>query len=206
MQKASALFLTLFLLSSISLFAQDNSEPEVEPDWVDDFKYELYSEGDQTMSFSFLFGFPAFFINQGEIIKNHNFDPPIGGTGALTYIYYLKSRFFIGVELSLLFMPTVSKNTDFITSLGARVGTQFILGKFEFPISMALGMTIQSYLDFVYFGYYMKAGVFALYRVNHEWSFGLGSNFCWYPQWTKEPEKNVDAFFVDLSLVARYHF
>jgi len=206
MQKASALFLILFLGFSVMLFAQDESVPDIEQDW-DDFKYELYSEGDQTFSIALGVGFPTLFFNQGEKVKKHNIEPPVGGTGSLSYNYYLNSRLFLGGELCLLFLPTISENTVFITSLGLRIGTQFILGKFEFPISMALGMTLQNYLNINYFGYYMKAGGYALFRATHEWSFGLGSNFCWYPQWIKEdPKKNVDAFFVDLSLVARYHF
>jgi len=206
MQKASALFLILFLGLSFQLFAQEDSEPEVEPDWEDDFKYELYSEGDQTFSIALGVGFPIAFINQGEKVKKHNIEPPIGGTGALTYIYYLNSRLFTGGEISLLFLPTVAENTVFITSIGAKIGTQFIAGRFEFPISAALGMTIQTYLDLGYFGYYMKAGGCAFYRATNEWSFGVASNFCWYPQWTKDKSKNVDAFFVDLALIARFHF
>jgi len=206
MQKASALFLILFLGFSVMLFAQDENEAEVEQDW-DDFKYELYSEGDQTFSIALGVAFPTLFINQGEKVKKHNIDPPIGGTGALSYAYYFNSHFFLGGEISLLFLPTISDNTVFITSMGAKLGTQFILGRFEFPLSLALGMTLQTYLDLGYFGYYMKAGGSALFRATHEWSFGLASNFCWYPQWIKkEPKKNVDAFFVDLALVARYHF
>jgi len=204
MQKASVLFFILFLGFSVMLFAQDDSEPDIETDW-DDFKYELYTKGDQTFSISLGVGFPIAFINKGEKIT-HNITPPIGGTGALTYIYYLNSRLFTGGEVSLLFLPTLAENTVFITSFGLRLGTQFIKGKFEFPVSMALGATIQTYLGFGYFGYYMKGGGCVLFRATHEWSFGLGSNFCWYPQWTNEPAKNVDGLFVDLSLVARYHF
>jgi len=201
MQKASALFLILFLGFSVMVFAQDESVPDVEQDW-DDFKYELYSEGDQTFSISLGVGFPIAFFKQGEKVEKHNIEPPIGGTGALSYTYYLNSHLFLGGDLSLLFLPTISENTVFITSMGAKIGTQFILGKFEFPISMAL-----TYLDFGYFGFFMKAGASAFYRANHEWSFGLASNFCWYPQWTKkEPSKNIDALFADLTLVARYHF
>jgi hypothetical protein len=205
MQKAVALFLVLFIGFSGLLFAQDDSEPDVEPDW-DDFKYELYTKGDQTFAFSFLgLGFPIAFINNGDEIE-HNITPPIGGTGSLSYIYYINSRLFAGGELGLLFLPTIGENTAYMISLGARIGTQFILGKFEFPISIALGMTLQTYLDFGYFGFYMKGGVNAFFRATHEWSFGLGSNFCWFPQWTNDPAKNVDALFIDLSIVARYHF
>jgi len=204
MQKAAALFLILFFGFSVMLFAQDDSEPSIETDW-DDYSIDLYTKGDQTCSFSLGVGFPIAFINQGEKIK-HNITPPIGGTGAFSYIYYLNSHLFTGGELSLLFLPTIAENTVFITSLGAKLGTQFIFGRFEFPVSLALGATLQSYLDFKYFGYYMKGGACAYFRATHEWSFGLTSNFCWYPQWTNEPAKNVDGFFVDLSVIGRYHF
>jgi len=205
MQKAAALFLILLMGFSALLYAQDDSEPSVEPDW-DDFKYELYSKGDQTLFISFLIGFPITFLNQGEKI-DLQITPPIGGTGSLSYIYYLNSRLFAGGEVSLLCFPTVRENTVYIISFGARVGSQFLLGKFEFPFFLTLGGTVQTYLDFGYFGYYMKAGASALYRATPEWSFGIMSNFCWYPQWIRDdPAKNVDGFFVDLSLVARYHF
>jgi hypothetical protein len=204
MQRASALFLILFFGFSAMLFAQEDSDPDIEPGW-DDYSIDLYTQGDQTIAFSLGVGFPIAFINNGEVI-DHKITPPIGGTGALSYIYYLNSSLFTGVEISLLFLPTIGKNTVFMTSLGAKLGAQFILGRFEFPISMTLGATIQTYLDFGYFGYYMKGGICAYFRATHVWSFGVGSNFCWYPQWTNEPSKNVDGLFVDLSIVARYHF
>jgi hypothetical protein len=113
---------------------------------------------------------------------------------------------FLGGDLGLLFLPTIGKNTVYITSLGAKAGTQLILGRFEFPVSLTVGATIQTYLDFGYFGFYMKGGACALFRATHEWSFGFVSNVSWYPQWTNEPKKDVDGFFVDISIVARYHF
>jgi len=205
MQKASVLFLILFFTFSGLLFAQDN-EPDVEPDW-NDYKYELYEKGDQSFSISLGVGFPVAFYNQGKKVEKHNIEPPVGGTGTLSYVYYLNSKLFTGAELSLLFLPTVAKNTVFITSLGGRIGTQFIWNRFEFPIFASLGMTIQTYLDKGYFGYYMKAGGYALFRATNDWSFGLMSSFCWFPQWIKnEPKKNVDGIFIDISLVARYRF
>ncbi|GBU28440.1 hypothetical protein R84B8_01999 [Treponema sp. R8-4-B8] len=210
MQKAAALFLILFWGISVLLFAQDDSDPETEPDWGDIYSNELYSRGDQTLSIGVGVGFPIVFINNGKEIphgiKIPNTEIPMGGTGILNYTYYLNSYFFTGGELGLLFMPTTGGNTVFMTFFGARAGTQFILGKFEFPIFISLGGTIQTYLDFGYFGLYMKAGIGAYFRITHEWSFGITSNFSWFPQWTNEPAKNVDALFVDLAIVGRYHF
>jgi hypothetical protein len=205
MQKAAALFLILFFGFSVLLFAQDDGDPEREPDWVDTFSNDLYSNGDQTFSMALGVGFPLAFITNGEVI-DHKITPPIGGTGILNYNYYFNSRFFTGGELGLLFLPTIGGNTVFMTFFGVRVGTQFILWRFEFPISMSLGGTIQTYLDFGYFGFYMKGGASVFFRITHDWSFGVTSNFCWFPQWTNEPPKNIDGLFVDLAIVGRYHF
>jgi hypothetical protein len=204
MQRALSLFLLLFLGLSVMLSAQENSEPEVEPDW-ENYMNELYVRGDQTFSISLGVGFPIAFINNGEVI-DHKIEPPIGGTGSLCYLYYLGPYLFLGGDLSILFLPTIGKNTVYITSPGVKIGTQFILGRFEFPFSLVFGSTFQTYLDFGYIGFFMKGGACAFFRATREWSFGLMSNACWFPQWTNEPEKNVDGFFVDLSLIARFHF
>lgn len=204
MQKANAFFLILLLGLTFFLHAQDDNDPSIETDW-DDYSTDLYTRGDQTFTISLGVGFPTFFVRDGEIIEN-KIDPPVGGTGALNYNYYFGSRFFTGGDLSLLFLPTIANNTVFITSLGLKTGTQFIIGRFEFPLSMTLGMTIQTYLDLGYFGMYMKAGAAALFRVSHEWSFGLTSNWCWFPQWTGDKATSVDGHFVDLVISARYHF
>jgi len=204
MQKAPALFLLLFFGFSVLLSAQDNSEPEVEPDW-DNYKYELYASGDQTFSFAAGVGFPIAFINNGEKV-DHKITPPIGGSGSLSYVYYFNSLFFLGGDIGLLFLPTARENTVYIMSFGAKLGSQLLLGRFEFPFFMTLGGTVQSYLDLMYFGYFMKAGACALFRATPEWSFGIMSSFSWFPQWTNDPAKNIDALFVDLCLVARYHF
>jgi hypothetical protein len=204
MRKAPALFLLFLLGLSVTLFAQEDTDPSIEPGW-EDYINELYARGDQTFSISLGVGFPIAFVNNGDVI-DHRITPPVGGTGALSYLYYLGPSFFLGGDISLLFLPTIGKNTVFITSLGAKAGTQLILGRFEFPFSFMLGPTFQTYLDFGYIGFFMKGGACAFFRATHEWSFGLMSNLSWYPQWTNEPKKDVDGFFVDLSIVARYHF
>jgi len=216
MQKAyGAFLLILFLGLPFLLFAQEDNEPSID-DW-DDYTSDLYSRGDQTFTISLGVGFPLFFISTkdgtigantykaGELRPN-NIDPPVGGAGTLTYSYYFNSFFFVGGDLGLLFLPTLANNIIYMTSLGGKAGTQLVLGRFEFPVFLTLGMTIQTFLDSAYFGMYMKGGVSAFFRATHEWSFGFTSNWCWYPQWTSEPVKNIDGHFVDLILSARYHF
>ena len=200
---ASILFLLIFL--PVLLFAQENDDdPSVEPDW-EIIEMELYAPGDQTFIISLGTVFPAVFVNNGKVIE-HNFSPPVGGTGALSYNYYLTSKIFAGVEISGMFIPTLGKNTAYLIPIGVRAGYQLILWRFEFPLTVTLGMAWHNYLNYGYYGLYIKGGAAVFYRFNSEWSFGLNAEWSWLPEWTKERRKNVDGNIINVLLSARYHF
>jgi hypothetical protein len=209
MQKAGAFFLSLLLILPALLYAQEDDEinewdPEVESDW-DIYAPDIYTSGDQTFVISLGTVFPAVFLNNGKVI-DHKFEPPVGGTGSLSYNYFFNSNIFVGGEIGGMFIPTLGKNTAFIIPLGVRTGYQFIVWKLEFPLAITLGMTWHRYLDLGYYGFYMKGGGGAYFRYNAEWSFGLSANWCWFPEWTNDRSKNVDGNIVDLMLSVRYHF
>jgi len=200
----AAAFLFIFLGVFGLLYAQDDSNPDIETDW-DLYSPDLYVRGDQTFIISLATVFPLMFINNGELLEN-KVDPPVGGTGSLTYNYYLNSRFFAGGEVGGKFLPTLGRNTVFFICLGARGGMHFIAGRFEFPINLSIGMAWQNLLNMGYYGLYVKAGASAFFRATSEWSFGVTTQFGWFPQWTNDSKKNVDGFFLDTMLSARYHF
>jgi len=203
MHRAAA-FLFIFLGVFGLLYAQDDNNPDIETDW-DLYSADLYVRGDQTFIISLGTVFPLMFINNGELLEN-KINPPVGGTGSLTYNYYLNSRFFIGGEVGGMFLPTLGRNTVFIIPLGARGGMHFIAGRFEFPINLSLGMTWHNLLNMGYYGLYAKFGAAAFFRATSEWSFGITTQFGWFPEWTNDSKKNVDGFFLDTMLSARYHF
>ena len=197
------LILTVFF--PLTLAAQeDGGDPEVEPDW-DIYATELYGKGDQTFIISIGTVFPTVFTNKGKKI-DPKFSPRVGGTGSLIYNYYLHSRLFLGGEISGMFINSRRKNTLFIIPLGARVGTQFIAGRFEFPINMSLGMAWHTYLDFAHYSFYMKAGGGAYFRATSSWSFGIAADWSWYPEWTGNKDYNIHGNFVNTMISARYHF
>ena len=213
-----ALFLILITGFPIMLSAQDD-DPSVEPDWID-YQTELYVAGDQTFIITLGTVFPAVFYhtndNPKEGIKigdsaDMKFTPSVGGTGSLVYNYYLSSFLFLGGEVSGMFISTLRQNSLFIVPLGVRVGTQFLAGRFEFPIALGLGMAWHTYLDFGYYGFYAKAEMAAFFRATSEWSFGITANWSWLPQWSKNPksglyENTIDGHYVYTLLSARYHF
>jgi len=209
--RAGAFFFifALFLCLPVLLFAQDEgNEPDFETDW-DDYDEELYTSGDQTLSISLGVIFPTVFVNNGKVLTSpneHKFDPPVGGTGSIAFNYYLSSLFFVGGEVGGIFSPTVAKNTVFFIMLGARGGIQFNIWRFEFPFSFTVGMYWQTYLNQGYYGLYLRGGGAVYFRATPSWSFGLTTNWYWFPQRTDDRAKNVDGNFIDLMLTARYHF
>jgi len=204
------LFLMLLCLP-VMLFAQEeDSDPSVEPDW-DTYEMDMYSSGDQTFTISLGTVFPVIFNNGGKSFLD-KFSPPVGGTGSLSYNYFLNANFFLGGEISGMFVPTLSNNTAYLIPLGIRAGYQLYLWRFEFPLSITLGVSWHRYLDLSHFSFFMKGGGAVYFRFNHEWSFGLNANWCFLPEWTKDeagkrtPEYDVYGNIVELTLSARYHF
>jgi len=204
----------LFILIAFPFFlgAQEDNDPDFEPDWVEPNIY-AYSSGDQTFVISLGLTFPTIFTGNDGRIGDMKFRPKLGGTGILNYNYYIHPYFFIGAEVSGLFIHTLRKNTLFIVPIGVKIGTQLILWRFEFPVTFSLGMAWHSYLNILYFGMYLKAGLSVYFRATSNWSFGIASDWAWFPQWTKNDKasrpdntRNINGNFVHLMLSARYHF
>ena len=161
MQKARAFFLlTLMVFWGAGAFhgpllhAQEQNEPEyeepdtgedeipVEPDW-DIYRPELYSRGDQMFTISAGTVFPVVFLNNGKKV-DHHLSPPVGGALSLAYHYFLGSHFNVGGEVGIMFNNTLAKGTLFMIPIGLRAGYQFILRRFEFPLSVMVGFAPQA--------------------------------------------------------------
>ncbi|MCL2127929.1 MAG: hypothetical protein FWH38_06705 [Treponema sp.] len=225
MQKARILMLLLGLCwfsgQSAQLLAQDQEQEQeeeepgydedipIESDW-DGYMPELYSRGDQTFTISLGLIFPSVFYNNGKRIPHH-FDPPVGGMGTLGYTYFFGAHYFLGAEVGIKFNYTLGQNTVFLIPIGLRTGYQFVIGRFEIPLSVSAGIAPQRYLNYGYFGFFMKGGGSIFYRFSPEWSFGLNTDWSWYPQRPKEngnrvPGKDMSANIIGLTVSARYHF
>jgi hypothetical protein len=213
MQRASAFFLILLLgLGGLGgrLYAQEEEEPgsggeaPIESDWGI-YSTELYTRGDQIFIISLGVVFPTLFMREGAVIE-HNISPPVGGTGSLAYNYFLNSNFSVGGEVGGMFASTVAQNVMYIIPIGLRLGYQFVVGRFEFPITMTLGGSFHRYLNLGYFGFFMKGGGGVFYRFNPDWSFGVNFNWGWYPQWVGDPKQDIQGNIVDLTVAVRYHF
>jgi hypothetical protein len=211
MRKAKAFFLIFFMVSAVffsPLFAQEEYDPDyeeipIDSDWGD-YIPSLYSRGDKTFAITMGVVFPTLFFEMGTLKDSHLF--PVGGTGSLAFSYFFNSHFFLGGEIGGLFNYTLAENTLFIIPMGPRLGYQFIIGKFEIPLTLVLGIAPHRFLDQGLLGFFIKGGGSFFFRFSPDWSFGLNANWLWFPEWTREPSKNADGNFIDLTLSARYHF
>jgi hypothetical protein len=214
MRKVGFFFLLLGLcwFSGQGIYAQEDDEDDEYPldsDW-DGYISDLYSRGDQTFSISLGVTFPIATLNNGKNVPHH-FKPPVGGAGSLAYTYYLSSHFFGGVEVGVKFHYTLGENALFLIPIGLRMGGQFLIGRFEIPLHLTVGVAPQRYLDYSYVGFFLKGGFSVYFRFSPNWSFGITNEWGWYPEWPKEngvrvPKKDIDLIFTSVTLAARYHF
>ncbi|MDR2101382.1 MAG: hypothetical protein LBP43_02300 [Treponema sp.] len=208
--KARAFFLVVFSVGLIfSALSQEgggdgSDEIPIESDW-DGAVPTLYSRGDQIFSMTLGTLFPiVFFDARGKTYPHNLF--AVGGMGALSYNYFLSPHWFAGGEISGMFIKT-RNSMLYIVPMGFLGGYQFILGQFEFPLSLMLGVAPQKFLDEGYFGYlFLKPRVSAFWRFSPEWSFGLNTAWWWVPQWPKDRSKNATGNFLELTFSARIHF
>jgi hypothetical protein len=164
-----------------------------------------YARGDIMFTMSAGALFPILFLDGStKPAKAYNGQIKIGGVGTLGLNYFLTSDIFLGAEINGGFSKSVN-NLLFQFPFGVRAGYQFILRRFEFPVSLMIGMSSQTYLTKNYFGFFLKPEVAAYWRFNPDWSFGINVGWWWVPQWPKlGPAYNRYGNFLDLTLSARY--
>ena len=207
-RKAEAFFFMFFLMGLVFIAAaqeDDSNEEEQEPPFDSERTFvapPLYAMGDKTFRISLGPIFPlVFFDAQGGTIE-HRINVA-GGTGSLGFNYFLGSNLFVGGELGLMFIGTRGENMLFMVPMGGRIGYQFILGRFEFPLSLMIGGVPQQYLELNYFGFFLKPEASVFWRFTPSWSFGLNTAWWFVPQWSSH---TVFGNFIELTLSARYHF
>jgi hypothetical protein len=219
-----ALFIAvLFSLLAFPLAAQDEGENggggdgeeerspiDIDSRWQDAY-FETFSKGDGVFNIHLGVIFPATF-SVGSVSQ---YEPPVGGTGMLSGSYFLSSHLFVGFGVQGMFTPTIGEHMLYIVPMGPHIGYEWTVGRFEFPLSLMVGWAWEMYLEHLYFGFFAKPQVSALYRVFNDWSFGLTAAWWFVPQWgakttddTGKMVKGKDAVgnFFELTLMAQYHF
>ena len=121
-----SLFLILLLvLPVLHIFSQEAppseekpEAPPIESEWVD-YDVTLYSRGDKTFIITLGVLFPIYFSGA---VENNEHGLSLGGTGSLSFNYFLSPNIFLGGELAGMFAGTRGGNMLYIIPFGMRAG------------------------------------------------------------------------------------
>lgn len=211
-QKTGILFfLFIFVSSLVFLGAQEenpgeNEEgdvPSIESDWSI-FDTPSYESGDRMFGIGLGLLFPAVFTDGNNKTINNKIN--LGGTGILSFDYFLLPNIAVGGEVNFGFTPTISENMLYLVPFGLRFTYQLVFHPIEIPITLAVGMAPHVYTDENYLGFYLKPSLGVFWRFNADWSFGLQGTWWWLPEWSSNPSKSVNGNFATLTISARHHF
>lgn len=186
--------------------AEDNSkDKKKKKSSINLFDSKYNEKGDQYIRISLMAVFPLNFGGSFPLYEHGQIS--IGGAGELGYHRFLTSWFAIGADVSFGYNPTLEKNTFTYVPLVITATFQPTIWRFEFPITIGIGMAYETYLKYNYFpGFVFKPQFGVFYRATPGWSFGLETEFILMPQTFSDSKYNVTGCFQTLGLGARYHF
>jgi hypothetical protein len=180
----------------------EENDPSIESDWSM-FDTPSYQSGDQMIGLGLGMVFPIFFTDYNTTIDK-KVNP--GGTIFMSYDFFFHPSFSVGAEVNFSFNSTLGENMLYLVPMAVRLTYQLVLHPIEIPITVAVGMAPQAYLDENYLGLYIKPSLGAFWRMNADWSFGVHGTWWWLPQWTKISSEDVYGNFITAAISARYHF
>lgn len=175
-------------------------EEDAPDDYDDDlaFVYQQNAAGDQNINIRVMPNFPLNFEDRLYV----------GGQITVGYNRFLTSWFAVGAELAFGYNPTLGSNI--LTYVPMTIGATFLpaIKKFEFPITVNIGMTVINYLSYTYFpGLVVRCGAGCYYRISESWSVGVEGFFTYMPEWhPDQPEKNDNLNYASVSAGVKYHF
>lgn len=172
-------------------FAADSDE------YDDGYIYSLNGSGDQILKINLFGNFP---LNFGKQLY-----PGLGAD--LSYYKFITDKIALGGEVGISNNFTIGSKALFIIPITAGVLYQPTIDHFEFPLSLNLGIGIETLQSSTYFpSLVAKFTGGAFMRLTETWSFGVTTAFTWIPQWNKDSSKNANGLFLNAGLSARYHF
>jgi opacity protein-like surface antigen len=193
------------LLATASLAAASaaDANPEIKQPAAES-EYEAIRAGDQMVN-----------IDVGPSLALCSFAP----TGVITqtnlmlgldvnigYSRFLTSRFALGGEINFKFHPTLGENVFFCVPVLFKASYSFVAGKFQIPLTIGIGPSLQTWDSNLYFGPLLKTELGLYYQFSPEWSFGVTGSASVIPEWYADTTQNRTMLMAAASAGLRYHF
>lgn len=132
----------------------------------------------------------------------------VGGTGILTYGFYLQPQVKLGLQLKGSFMRDINRNFLNLYSISFKGAYELQpTGRITIPLHLAVGIDFTDWKDEVVIDPVIRPGVGIYFDSDAEWSFGVDMMYSMIPQ-LKTADKQFSAIgnFIDIVLAAEYHF
>jgi len=132
----------------------------------------------------------------------------VGGVGYLTYSLYAFPNIKLGLQLGGSFEWDINRNLLYMIPLVLRGTYEFRpLGRMTIPLHLGIGINMASWKEEFEVDFLLKPGFGLYFDWNVEWSFGVDFSYLFVPQLaSKDKQYNAIANFMDITLVAEYHF
>ena len=189
--------LVIFLTFSVFLFAQEEDDNNQQYDDDDVYVYAANGAGDQFLTIKLGANFPLNFKGQ---LKT-------GGIASIGYFKFFSENLAVGAELGASYNISIGEKVLVMLPITFGVMYQPYIGKFEFPLYAELGIANQTWQNMEIFPTLVtKASAGVYYRITDSISFGISTDFMWFPQWFKDSSKNFNGLFETAEIGLRYHF
>ena len=132
-----------------------------------------------------------------------------GGTGALTFSFYLSPNLKLGIQLAGAFSADINRNFLYVVPVTIKGSWEFHPGpRFSIPIHLAAGISMNTWkTDNFRVDMILRPGFGFYFDWSLEWSFGIDFTYWFIPQTSLEkPQERSIGNFMDISLTAEYHF
>ncbi len=195
MRRICALMVCFFAVTVI-LAAQDyEQDPSVNEQETEDFVYKMNQKGDWVVRLGGALNVP-FAPKNLELGMDFN----------LGFYTFLTENIAVGGDGNVSYTTTVGDNIYFSVPLMGRFIYQFSVKDFEIPVSLGVGIAIQTYIERYYFGLILNPEIGAFYRFRSDWSAGIHCGLNIVPQWYQNTAFNRTGLILDTGLSVRYHF
>ncbi|MCR4823320.1 MAG: hypothetical protein K5873_10685 [Treponema sp.] len=213
MKRFLAFFCSLFMLSAFAFADEeidtntdiDQENPEQEEAQPIKASENLNEAGDQYIKIGLMATCPLNFGGTFPLYKDGQM--AIGGAGSLGYHRFITSWWAAGIDVYFGYHPTIGENIFTYIPIVVNTSLQPTFKKFEFPLTVGIGLAMENYLSRTYFpGLVLRGSAGAFYRATPSWSFGMELDFMCLPQWYDDSKYNDAGLFGSLLISARYHF
>lgn len=197
MKKIIFIICSLFFGMSVAFAQESEDGDDSEKPAKDVAVIGMNEPGDQFIKLGVM---PSFPLNFDDALH-------VGGAGAVGYHRFITSWAAVGVDVNFGYHPTIGSNIFTYIPIFAAATVQPTVQKFEFPLTVEVGVALENYMNKNYFpAFVAKAEAGVYYRATPSWSFGANAAFTYMPQWYKDSEYNDYGLFLGAEVSARYHF